>query len=60
MLYDMDKGALPLKLKMDHIDRIVEVNQLAYREGGKIDQMYFKEDGFWNVILVSMSLEKCL
>ncbi len=36
MLYDMDKGALPLKLKMDHVDRIVEVNQLAYREGGKI------------------------
>lgn len=36
MLYDMDKGALPLKLKMDHIDRIVEVNQLAYREEGKL------------------------
>lgn len=36
MLYDMDKGALPLKLNMDHIDRIVEVNQLAYREEGKI------------------------
>lgn len=36
MLYDMDKGALPLKLKMDHVDRIVEVNQLAYREEGRI------------------------
>lgn len=36
MLYDMDKGALPLKLKMDHVDRIVEVNQLAYREEGKL------------------------
>lgn len=36
MVYDMDNGALPLKLNMDHINRIVEVNQLAYREEGKI------------------------
>lgn len=32
----MDKGVLLLKLKMDYVDRIVEVNQLVYREGGKI------------------------
>ncbi|XP_022324883.2 nicastrin-like isoform X2 [Crassostrea virginica] len=36
LLYDMDNKALPLKLNMNHIDRIIEVNQLAYRDEGKV------------------------
>ncbi|XP_061189000.1 nicastrin-like isoform X2 [Saccostrea echinata] len=36
MIYDMDNNALPLNLKMNHIDKILEVNQLAFRDEGKI------------------------
>ncbi|XP_048778168.2 nicastrin-like isoform X2 [Ostrea edulis] len=36
LVYDMDSDALPGNLKMDHIDKILEVNQLAYRDQGKI------------------------